>query len=113
MPTNLTTRAQEESSYTITAAFTDEDGSAVTPSSVTWTLTDTYGNVINSRSGVSVTPGTSVDITLSGDDLAISESGDFINRILTVEAVYDSSYGTDLPLKDSATFQIDNLKAVT
>lgn len=113
MPTNLTTKAQEESSYTITASFTDEDGTAVTPTSATWTLSDTYGNTINSRAAEVITPDTSVDITLTGDDLAISETGAVIKRILTVEAVYDSTYGTGLTLKDTATFQVDNLTIIT
>jgi len=102
--------AIEDSTYVVTAAFTDEDGNDVTPNTVTWTLTTTNGTVINSRQDVSETPGTSVDIVLSGDDLAIGSNGQ--HRILTVEATYDSSYGTDLPLKARCSFKIESLVAV-
>jgi hypothetical protein len=103
--------AIEGSTYVVTASFTDESGNAVTPNTVTWTLTSKGGTVINSREDVSETPGTSVDIVLTGDDLAIGSNGQ--QRILTVNAVYDSSYGTDLPLKGRCTFTVEDLVAVT
>jgi len=111
MPVTLSTSAIEKSTFVITATFKDENGSAVTPTSITWTLTDGDGNVINNRDAVSITPNTSVDIVLSGDDLALT-SGSAL-RILTTEAVYSSSAGTNLPLKDSVSFLVKNLVAVT
>jgi len=103
--------AIEESTYVVTVDFTNEDGDALEVKSVTWTLTDVSGNVINSRENEEATPGSSVNIVLSGDDLAIIP--DVSNkRILTVDAVYDSSYGTDLPLKGRAEFTIEDLTAV-
>ncbi len=69
MPATLTTNAVEKSTYIVTAAFTDEDGDAVTPNAgLVWTLTDMNGVVINSREDVSISPDTSVDIVLSGND---------------------------------------------
>jgi len=110
--TTLTTVAQEEGTYIITAAFTDEGDSAVTPNVITWTLTDRDGDVINSREDVSVdTPASSIDIVLSGDDLAIGTNG--ISRVLLVEATYDSDAGSDLPLKGQVRFNIDDYVAVT
>ena len=112
MPTNLSDRALEEGTYIVTATFTDEDDASVIPDSITWTLTDKNGTVINSREDVSVaTPATAVDIVLSGDDLAVTSTGTL--RILTVEAVYDSDAGLDLPLKDEARFHVTDLKNVT
>lgn len=111
MPTTLTTHAVEESTFIITASFTDEDGNAVTPSTLKWTLTDDAGNVINSREDVSIAPASSVDIVLSGDDLALSGYGPAF-RILTIEGTYSSDAGSDLPLKDSVKFVVDNLVAV-
>lgn len=110
MPTKLTVDADEESTYVVSAAFTDEDGDSVVPSSVTWTLTDWLGNVVNSRENVTITPAASVDIVLSGDDLAIGTHG--INRRVTVRATYNSSAGTGLPLRAECYFQISNLKNV-
>jgi len=115
MPTNFEAHAIEESTFIITASFTDEDGNAVAPDTAIWTLTDKDGTVINSRSNVTITnPTNSEDIVLSGDDLAlqIGESNIAI-RILTVEATYDSDAGSDLPLKESVEFIIDNLLKIT
>ena len=108
----LTTLATEQSTYIITVAFTDEDGASVVPKTVVWTLTDTSGTVINSRTQVSATPGASVDIVLSGDDLAITgETGK--ERNVVVEATYDSSRGNDLPLTDGVRFTISPLPYVS
>lgn len=118
MPTNLTAiQANEESTYVITAAFTDEDGASVLPDSINWTLTDSSGNIINSREQVAVSvPAESINIVLSGDDLAL-QAGETdeakVQRVLTIEAVYDSSYGNNLPLKDQAVFEIYNLTYIT
>jgi hypothetical protein len=99
----------ERSTGVVIAAFTDDAGTAVVPSSITWTLTDTFGTVVNSRSAVSVlTPAASVDIVLSGADLALP-SNLHTTRVLTIEAVYTSSAGTDLPLKEEATITIVDL----
>lgn len=104
--TTLATKALEKSTYVITLPWKDEDGNAMTPDSATWTLTDTSGNVINSRSSVSITPiATTNYVVLSGDDLAIPRPG-ILGRVLTVEAVYDSTYGTNLPFKDEVVFEI-------
>jgi hypothetical protein len=47
-----------------------------------------------------------VDIVLSGADLALSGARDTGGRVLTVEAVYDSTEGLNLPLKDDVNFRI-------
>jgi len=115
MPTTLTTHAAEQGTFVITVAFLDEDGAAEDVKTATWTLTDKDGTVINSRTNVTITdPTSSEDIVLSGDDLAFQtgESNTAI-RILTVEATYDSDAGSDLPLKESVEFIIDNLIKVT
>lgn len=101
----LSTAAIEKSTYVITFTFADEDGNAVVPNSVVWTLTDQSGTVINSREQVSITPGASVDVVLSGDDLALSKNL-MQKRVVVIEADYDSNAGNGLPLNDSATFSI-------
>ncbi len=112
MPATLTTHAVEKSTYVITVALTDEDGAALTPDSLTWTLTDDQGNVINSRTAVSIAvPAASNDIVLSGADLAVDVAKG-TKRKLTLEGVYDSDYGNDLPLKEEVEFEIDDLIAI-
>ena len=111
MPTTLTTQAVEESTFVVTAAFTDEDAVAVVPKTAVWTLSDKDGTVINGRLDVTISPlAASVDIVLSGDDLAIADGK---TRKLTIKATYDSDAGTDLPLNDELSFQIQRLVGVT
>lgn len=113
MATRLTEAANEGGTYIIPVAFTDEDGSSVVPSSITWTLTDGTGAVINEREDVAVAvPAASIDIVLSGDDLVVTESSDVVPRYLYVKAIYDSDAGTDLPMTGEAIFPLNNLKGV-
>lgn len=108
--------AIEESTAKITIAFTDEDGNAATPSAITWTLTDENGTIINDREDVAVAvPASSIDVALSGDDLAMQsgETGDSVFRIFTAEWTYSSDLGAGLPGKDSLKFPLVNLVAVT
>lgn len=113
MPTLITTqKANEKGTFKITAAFADETDASMTPNTgLNWTLTDDAGNVINSRSAVTITPASSVDIILSGNDLAIGNNG--TKRILTIQGTYDSSAGSNLPLKDEIVFYIHDLLAVS
>lgn len=113
MPVTLATGAIEKGTFIVTAAFTDDDGAAVTPNNLTWHLTDKEETIINSRSSVVIAvPATSVDIVLSGDDLAL-DVGAGIERILTITGDYDSGAGSGLPLNDQAEFIIQPLVAVT
>lgn len=112
MATQLTSVAIEGSTFVVQVSFTNEDEDAVTPSAITWTLTDGSGAVVNSRSDVSVvTPASTINIVLSGDDLAVTGyTGQ--ERILTVEATYTSALGSGLPLKAAARFIVEDLVAV-
>jgi len=111
MPSTLDTHAVEESTYIITANFFDEDGVAVIPDAgLKWSLADRDGTVINSREDVVISvPAASVDIVLSGDDLALDDINDNL-RILTIEGTYGDD---DYPIKDEVRFYIDNLVKVT
>jgi len=108
---NITVMPPEQGTAKVTVTFTDETGASVSPSAVTWTLTDRSGNVVNSRQDVSVTPGASVSFALSGNDLAIT--GNDAQRVLLIEATYNSSLGTGLPLKAQAFFTIAELVGVS
>ncbi len=112
MAVTLSTNAAEESTYVITASFTDETGSTVVPGSVTWTLSTDKGTIVNSRNGVTATAATSITVVLQGDDLAIlgRESN---HRIFTLQATYDSDAGSDLPLKEEVHFSITPLVMIS
>ena len=113
--TTITKHLAEEGTGVFTCAFKDETGAGMTPSSATWTLTDTSGTVINSRDAVVISSlAASVDIVLSGDDLALSSgfSGSAEERVLTVEFVYTSDAGAGLPGKAECRFFIDAYVAI-
>jgi len=109
--------ATEKSTIGLVCAFTDEDGDAVVPDWIKWTLTDLSENIINSREQESVvTPAASVTIALSGVDLAIQASEtsrESVKRRFIVEAQYDSDLGSNLPLNESCEFTIRNLKYIS
>lgn len=110
MPSVLPTHAVEKSTYVVTVTFTDENGAACDPVSMTWTLTDSAGTVVNSREDVVVAaPASVVKVVLSGNDLDPTSDA---MRYLTVEGTYNSDLGSGLPFKDQAQFVIDNLLAV-
>jgi len=111
--TELTTEAMEEAAYAIYAAFTDENGDAVTPNANTikWTLTTNNGTIINSRDYEAAASATSVTITLGGSDLAIQtgETAPVVRRRLTIMWEYNSDLGLGLKGKSEVIFPIRNL----
>jgi hypothetical protein len=105
----------------VTAAFYDEDGGAVTPTAIHWTLKNLDGTVVNNRSGVAVAvPDTSIIIVLYGDDLAMTGVGARTEKVegetvtvsevrfLVVTATYNSTLGTGLPLVGVLEFRVLN-----
>lgn len=114
MSVALPTRANEKSTYIVTVLFTDENDDAVSPNvPLTWSLIDINGAIVNNRDGVGITPATSVDIVLTGDDLAILPiDGGYVRRVL-IEGTYDSDAGSDLPIKEEAKFTVQNLVGVS
>ncbi len=108
----ISTAAREGSTFVITCTFKDETGTAVSPDTMTWTLTDTDGNIINGRDGVTIaSPSASEVIVLSGSDLPVI-NGDRL-LILTLEGTYTSVNGAGLPLKEQVQFSVKDLTAVS
>ena len=108
--TVLTTTIGSRTAYRVTAVFKDSTATLVVPDSITWSLTNYDGTVINSRSAVAVAvPASSINIVVSGDDT------DFVDgqgRVLTVKAIYDSATdGNNLPLNEECKFEIEGLSA--
>ena len=115
MPTTLTTPAIEESTFAIVASFTDDAGASVVPNSgLVWSLYKVVGGVetvVNSRSTVAITAAASVTIVLSGSDLALA-AGESATRYVVIEGTYNSSLGSNLPLKEQVRFSILRLVGV-
>lgn len=102
--TELTVKATNQGTYIITGDFKDADDSAVSPITLTWSLLDEDGNVINSRDSVSVTPDTSVSVVLGPADLDRSVSA---YRAFIFEGTYNSiTYGNGLTIRGQAVFGI-------
>lgn len=113
MPTHLSEIADEKSTFVVSVPFVDENNAAITPDTgLNWTLSDRDGDVINARSGIAITPATTIHIALSGDDLALPDINDRI-RVLTVQGTYDSALGNNLPIKIEVTFEIASLSKVS
>lgn len=109
----LATKADEGSTYIIRATYYDDNGTAVTPDSVTWTLTDGDGIIVNSREDVSiVSPSTYNDIVLGEDDLRCKSNQDEV-RVLVMEYVYDSTSGSNLVGKAQVSFVVHNMQRVS
>jgi hypothetical protein len=108
----LEKQLEEKSSGTIRCTFKDSTGATFAPTTVNWTLTDLSGTTYATGSP---TPSAVVDILLYDTDLELSEGflGDAEERILLVEATYNSGDITGVPLRDSCRFNVRNLIPVT
>jgi len=108
----LSTVADEGSTYIIRATYYDEDDNAVTPTTVTWSLVDGDGHIVNSREDVSVgSPSTYNDIVLGADDLRCKGTRD-ASRTMVVKFVYDSAVVTDAPGVQEVSFMVRNIQNV-
>ena len=108
----LEERAKEKGTYPIKLSFFDDSDprQPVTPNTMTWTLTNENGVVVNSKQDIPISVLTTVvTVVLSGDDLQILTGDAEELRILTVEGDYDSSLGSGLALTDQVGFYIENL----
>lgn len=101
----------ERSTVALVASFRDEADQLITPTAITWSLTDGDGNVVNERQAAEVAPAEQVTIVLSGDDLAMS-AGDDGRRQVVIRATYDGTLGDDLPIVGVLEFTVRNVPGV-
>lgn len=116
MPAKLAGKMVEKSSRGIKWTFKKSDGTSPTIQSMTYTLTNLDGDVINELKDVVVlSPTAETTIVLSGDDLQMEDQDNLVEtRIMTIKATYDpEDGGADIPIKESVEFPLYNLKAVT
>ena len=113
---SIFTEPAEKGHVVFSVDFTDEAAVpvAVIPTAITWSLTDRIGTVINARTAVPFTPpAASIEILVSGDDLAVPEPSDTVRKFL-LEWVYTSAtLGAGIPAKAEVTFKIADLVGVT
>lgn len=72
----------------ISFVLTGFNGEVVTPNTLLWTLSDTSGNIINSREDVEGTPAETNWVDLQGDDLVVDDDSNTI-RVVTVKGTMD------------------------
>jgi len=119
----LTLAASEKGTYAITGIqFLDEDDEIVTPiaTTVKWCLTTKAGVVINNKQNITIISAASMNIVLSGDDLAVSGAPDktFIangvetkqyQRHVAIQGAINSTLGEALPVTKEFIFFIENI----
>ena len=117
MPTKLSEKAVEGSTFTIRAEFNEvlADGtrSPVVPNApLVWSLKDKDGGAVNAKTDIPLSPAASVDVVLTGNDLALSDNRP-VRRFVTIVGTYNGVAGNNLPMIDEVSFQILNLVGVT
>ncbi len=108
-------KPREKGTAVVEVAPTDENGdslSFIQLSNAKWQLMNMAGQIINDRSFDKCLL-TSLTWVLKGNDLAIFGSSDSGKRILSFQASYDSSIGTDLPLNAECYFSINKFLGQT
>lgn len=110
MSTKLTVVATEKSTYIVTAAFEDENDAPVVPNTgtVKWSLYTQEWSIVNGREQVAIPSATTIAIVLSGADLDVTPPMNK-ERVVLVECTYNSTAGNNLPLRETATFEIEQL----
>jgi hypothetical protein len=107
----LTQVAKENGTIGMTVKFYDEDGVLVIPTAATWTLKDSSGAIVNSRSAVVISPlADTVYVTLSGSDLPVS-GHELEELTFTVNATYNSlTFGNGLTLVDQCKISVEAIE---
>lgn len=101
----------QRSSIKIVTAFTDEDGTAVTPTNISWTLETPAGTSINT--GTEASPSaTSYTKVFQDDDTDLENNNEDGLRIYTVNFTYNSNAGTGLEGKRTYQFRIRQLESI-
>ena len=108
MPDVVTTRVPSRSTIKIVGTYTDATGASVTPNNMVWQLSNLDGVTVNSRTGTTLTPGTSNTVLLDGDDTDWSYGQ---GRIMTWIGDYDGDGDTGLALNKAVQFEIENISS--
>ncbi len=108
----LPVEVNEKSYAVFQVVFKDENDTAITPTSINWSLTNDSGDIINGRNNVSFgVPASTINILTTGVDNTIVD-GDK-TRVLTVEALVDTGLGNDLSITQELKYTIKDLVKIT
>lgn len=113
MTTQLSIKPTEKGTAVVTISPKDEAGVVLSVGdliSPQWQLMRIDGTIVNERSFANSSPMSSLEIVLTGDDLAIFGVRESGRRIFSFQAQYDSDAGTGLYLTAEVEFTIQELK---
>jgi hypothetical protein len=106
----------KKSSGLFTPTYLDETGAVIAPAnitSVTYTISDQNGQIINGRNNVSITPPAGIILLAADTDLISSDSsnaGGVGLRILCIKVLYNSAtLGNNTPINMEFGFMINPL----
>lgn len=100
MPTKLDVEQLEGGTVIVKCSFSDENGNSVTPNTLTYSLKDIDGAIINTKDTISITPDATVYVALTGADLP------YRRVYFELNGEYDSTYGNGLKLHDYAQIEL-------
>ena len=101
-------KPMEGGSAVLCISFKDDNKSPIVPLTLSWTLCDALGGIINNRQDEVVdTPASVTKILVYGDDLKLTDAEDDGFRLVLLDGTYDSSLGDGIPLKDQFGFYIE------
>jgi len=114
MPISIQESAIEGGTFEVRVDWEDEQGNAVTPDTMAWTLHDEDNSVINNRSSVSIAAPASTELLLlQGSDLLIPGK-QAVKRYVSFVGTYTSPvHGAGLPLIDQVDFMIEPRRFAT
>ena len=111
-PNRLEKIVDEESTAFFKADFIDEDGEEVIPASITYHLMSADMVMILYAQVVAI-PAATIYIDLSGSDLRLFENEkSYGDRVLLVQAVYNSDKLANAPLNKAFRFKVRNIGMV-
>lgn len=112
--TKTSGNAHERGTYVFNIACTDDGAAdaAIAPKTLTWTLLNQSGDIINTKEDEAISsPTSSENVVLSNADLALisGETASKVTRVFIVEGTYDCDLtGGELPLKARSYFTLEN-----
>ena len=100
MPTKLDVEQLEGGTVIVKCSFHDATDESIAPNTLSYSLKDIEGNIINAQDSISVTPDTTVHVALTGADLPYGRV------YFELNGEYDSTYGSGLKLHDYAQIEL-------
>ncbi len=108
MPVGISTTSITGNTYVITSVFTDEDGVAVTPTALYYTIYDEWNNqVAKAATPTTIASTTTIALQASARTLASDIDYKTYRKIKWVGTYNSTTLGNNLPLRETGWFVIN------